>query len=177
MTPYQRAARGQAIPSADTAVPPAVAAELRSVAHGNPEREERLRTALTRLAAGTGGPDLQEMAAEVLRGRVTLRHAVLSGAYSEALQPAVEQLLHRTDASARAKPERPGTAPVRTAPTRQSPGHCLTADNGGPAAVTGPQAVTGAEPPASGRLASRLAAAQARYAGRGPAGSARRRER
>lgn len=177
MTPDQRSERtphagaSQASLSPGAGLPPAVRAELRSVAHGNPGREERLRSALTRLAAGAGGPDLREMAAEVLAGRVTLRGAVLSGAYCEALRPAVEQLMQWTDARVGGQPERPGPVPATPAPARQSPGHCL------PAAGPGPAAVTGADPPASGLLASRLAAARASYACRGTAESARRRER
>ncbi|MET9412918.1 HMG-box domain-containing protein [Streptomyces klenkii] len=50
-----------------------------------PERARALHGALERLADGSAGDVLQEMAREVLTGRVGLRDAVRVGAYAEAL--------------------------------------------------------------------------------------------
>jgi hypothetical protein len=57
--------------------------ELRSMARGDPGKYQLVRDSLGRLAEGAAGPDLQEMAREVLAGRVTLRRAMMSGGYAE----------------------------------------------------------------------------------------------
>ncbi len=62
--------------------------KLRGIARGDPAAYRLLRSSLQRLAEGAGSSDLQEMAREVLAGRVTLRKALLSGAYAEGVSPA-----------------------------------------------------------------------------------------
>jgi hypothetical protein len=71
--------------------------ELRGIARGDPAAYQLLRSSLQRLAEGAGGSDLQEMAREVLAGRVTLRKAMLSGAYAEAFRPHLDQLVRTID--------------------------------------------------------------------------------
>lgn len=71
--------------------------ELRDIARGNVERYQLLRESLRRLAAGAGGPDLAEMAREVLSGRATLRHAMMSRAYAEAWAPHIQRLIAAVD--------------------------------------------------------------------------------
>lgn len=71
--------------------------ELLNIARGDGERHRLLRESLERLANGAAGPELQEMAREVVAGRVTLRRAMLSGAYSEAWGPHVDRLIRWHD--------------------------------------------------------------------------------
>jgi hypothetical protein len=72
---------------------PSLDDELRSIARGDAAKEQLLRDSLRRLAEGAAGPELREMAHEVMAGRVTLRQAMLSRVYSEALWPYAERLL------------------------------------------------------------------------------------
>ncbi|MFE5870500.1 hypothetical protein ACFQ6V_17905 [Streptomyces roseifaciens] len=65
------------------------------------DRARVLHGMLQRLAAGSGGDALQEMAREVLTGRIGLRDAVRVGTYAEALGEGVRAL----SAAWRALPE------------------------------------------------------------------------
>lgn len=60
-------------------------AELRDIAGGDPQRAELLRRSLERLQNGAAGPALQEMARDVLAGRIGLRDATGYAYYQEAL--------------------------------------------------------------------------------------------
>jgi hypothetical protein len=71
--------------------------EFRDIARGDPGRYRLLQESLRRLAAGSAGPDLAEMAREVLSGRITLRRAMNSRAYAEAWYPYVERLIKAVD--------------------------------------------------------------------------------
>jgi hypothetical protein len=62
-------------------LPDGVAAGLDRVAHGDGGRAKALRQSLDRLATGAAGTELQEMAADILAGRVGPRTAMLSEAY------------------------------------------------------------------------------------------------
>lgn len=57
----------------------------------SPERARSLRRALKMLADGGAGGTLQEMAKEVLRGRMDLRDAMNNSAYREALSERTRQ--------------------------------------------------------------------------------------
>lgn len=59
--------------------------ELSDLTEGDAARVEILRASLRRLAGGSGGPALQEMARDVLSGRQRLRDAATSEAYGDAL--------------------------------------------------------------------------------------------
>ncbi|MEV5748308.1 hypothetical protein AB0L00_10855 [Actinoallomurus sp. NPDC052308] len=59
--------------------------ELADITRGDIARTEIMRAALRQLARGSGGPVLQEMAREVLAGRLKLRDAVKTEAYGQAL--------------------------------------------------------------------------------------------
>lgn len=54
---------------------------LRDLAGGDEARAELLRASLGRLASGAAGELLQEMARDVLAGRIALRQALTSDAY------------------------------------------------------------------------------------------------
>lgn len=71
--------------------------ELRDIARGDPGRHRLLRDALERLETGAAGPDLAEMAGEVMAGRITLRRAMTSRAYADAWRPHLEQVLKTVD--------------------------------------------------------------------------------
>src|SRR5215471_16967847 len=88
-----RASSTKVVAMTGEAVPTALDAEMHDIARGDPERYRLLHESLGRLAAGAAGPDLQEMAREVLAGRLTLRRAVLSGAYAGAWRPHAERLI------------------------------------------------------------------------------------
>jgi hypothetical protein len=62
-----------------------VDANLRELAR-DPGLARSLRRSLGRLADGVGGPELQEMARDVLAGRISLREAAGSHAYAAALR-------------------------------------------------------------------------------------------
>lgn len=83
--------------------PPAATAGLRDMTRGNEARHRALRQALARLATGAAGDDLQEMAQEVLAGRITLRQAMHSCAYAEAWYTHVERLIRVTAAGRHAE--------------------------------------------------------------------------
>jgi hypothetical protein len=68
---------------------------IREVAHGDPARQRLLRESLRALAGGAGGSALQEMARDVLAGRVGLRDAALSRYYGAELRPHAEQSIER----------------------------------------------------------------------------------
>lgn len=59
--------------------------ELNDLTRGDAARVEILRASLRRLADGSAGPALQEMAREVLSGRRSLRDVATSDVYGEAL--------------------------------------------------------------------------------------------
>src|SRR5690348_8113189 len=93
---YPRAPSTKVAAMTDEAVSPArraLDAEMHDIARGDPDRYRLLLESLRRLAEGVAGPDLREMAREVLAGRLTLRRAVLSGAYAEAWRPHAERLI------------------------------------------------------------------------------------
>jgi hypothetical protein len=71
--------------------------DLRDVGH-DPGRTRMLRTSLRVLAEGEAGPELQEMARDVLSGRVSLREALMSSAYSGALRRQAEQGMRQLNA-------------------------------------------------------------------------------
>jgi len=68
---------------------------IREVAHGDPARQRLLRDSLRALAGGSGGPALQEMARDVLAGRIGLRDAALSSYYGAELLPHAEKSVQR----------------------------------------------------------------------------------
>lgn len=68
---------------------------IRDVAHGDPGRVRLLRESLHALADGAAGPALQEMARDVLAGRVRLREAALSTFYGAELLPHTERSMRR----------------------------------------------------------------------------------
>jgi hypothetical protein len=52
---------------------------------GDPALTRALKNSLTRLRDGAGGPDLAEMARDLLDGRTSLREVTRSGVYTQAL--------------------------------------------------------------------------------------------
>ena len=52
---------------------------------GDPALTRALKNSLTRLRDGAGGPELAEMARDLLDGRTTLRQVTRSGVYTQAL--------------------------------------------------------------------------------------------
>lgn len=56
------------------------------VAGGDPALAKVVYDNLRRLEEGAGGPAMQELARDVLAGRVSLREAANSGAYAEAFR-------------------------------------------------------------------------------------------
>jgi hypothetical protein len=65
--------------------------EISDIARGDPIMASVLRESLKRLATGASGPLLREMATEVLEGRVSLREAVRSPHYAEAMSGRVNE--------------------------------------------------------------------------------------
>jgi hypothetical protein len=63
--------------------------ELNQMA-GNPKLAKAIKEGLERLSKGAGGPDLQEMARELLAGRTSLRTVGSSTAYAAQLTSAIE---------------------------------------------------------------------------------------
>lgn len=59
--------------------------EITDIAGGDPAMAKVLRESLRHLATGAAGPALQEMANDVLDGRITLREAVRHDHYAAAL--------------------------------------------------------------------------------------------
>lgn len=55
---------------------------------GNPNAAKAIKDGLERLSKGAGGPELQEMAQELLAGRTSLRTVGSSSAYAEQLTSA-----------------------------------------------------------------------------------------
>lgn len=96
--------------------------ELRDMAGGDLGRYQLLRDSLRRLAAGAAGPDLAEMAREVLAGRVTLRQAMNSRAYAEAWHPHVQRLIKVVDDQRRCGGTGVQITPKRRSPASPSPG-------------------------------------------------------
>jgi hypothetical protein len=62
-----------------------VGEDLVEITAGDRARARVLRESLRRLADGAGGAELQEMARDVVDGRVEFRTAMLSSAYSAAI--------------------------------------------------------------------------------------------
>lgn len=58
---------------------------------GSPELAAELRRSLERLRDGVAGPDLAEMARDVLNGQITLRDVSRSAAYSGPILQAMER--------------------------------------------------------------------------------------
>lgn len=61
------------------------------VAGGDPDLARVVYENLRRLEEGAGGPAMQELAREVLAGRMSLREAANSGAYAEAFRTGPDQ--------------------------------------------------------------------------------------
>jgi hypothetical protein len=59
--------------------------ELSDITRGDTAKNAVMQASLRQLARGSAGPVLQEMAREVLAGRLRLRHAVTSEAYGGAV--------------------------------------------------------------------------------------------
>ncbi|GGQ56239.1 hypothetical protein [Couchioplanes azureus] len=59
---------------------------------GNPKVAKAIKEGWERLSKGAGGPDLQEMAQELLAGRTSLRTVGASSAYAAQLTSATEAL-------------------------------------------------------------------------------------
>ena len=57
-----------------------------SIAGGDPALAKVVYDNLRRLEEGAGGPAMQELARDVLAGRISLREAANSGAYAEAFR-------------------------------------------------------------------------------------------
>jgi hypothetical protein len=74
-----------------------VLAEFNDIAAGDSAQAQQLRTALERLRSGAGGPELQEMARDVLAGRVSLRAAFGFSFYQEALARRLDERREEQD--------------------------------------------------------------------------------
>jgi hypothetical protein len=62
------------------------------IAGGDRAMAKLLHESLKKLEQGAGGPDMQEMAADVLAGRIGLREAANSSAYAEAFRESMTRL-------------------------------------------------------------------------------------
>lgn len=89
-------------------------AELFDLAGRDPQRAELLRRSLQRLQEGAGGPELQEMARDVLAGRIGLRVAAAYDCYQPALRAEFERYRQwHHDTSAAVKLASMAIQPVR----------------------------------------------------------------
>lgn len=80
--------------------------ELADIARGDVARVAVMRASLRQFANGSAGPVLKEMADEVLAGRLDLRTAAMSDAYSQTLFESYEKFWGKLEQMPEAERER-----------------------------------------------------------------------